>query len=180
MVGVGCWAGLSDPAAEAASNVLVQKLGVPSCPKVGALGWELMPGLDRCEDDLFITSKTTFDAFYKTELLYVLLELNVRALAHMFTPLPFPIHAPILPAAKVKGGASASFASYAEVSLPFAPLSICVFVLHSMVYDYDYFLAIYSSFRDFVPLFRACDIKDSSCNDLFVDALRNTGPRLEL
>eukprot|EP00873_Tetraselmis_striata_P040389 jgi/Tetstr1/460653/TSEL_005849.t1 len=69
--------GLNDPTAEAATNVFVQRLGVPSCPKVGDLGWELMPGLDHAEDDLFITSKTTYDAFYKTELLFVLLELNV-------------------------------------------------------------------------------------------------------
>lgn len=58
--------------------MFVQKMGVPACPKVGQLGWELMPGLDHVADDLFITSKTTYDAFYKTELLYVLLELNVR------------------------------------------------------------------------------------------------------
>lgn len=71
--------GVKDPEAEKEKSIFVRKVGVTACPRVGELGWELVPGLDTDPElDLFITSRDTYDAFYNTGLLHILTELQAR------------------------------------------------------------------------------------------------------
>lgn len=64
--------GHSDPAAEEETNVLVKWWGAQGSIKYGSKAWHLLPELHRKQGDLFITNKTTYDAFHGTQLLQFL------------------------------------------------------------------------------------------------------------
>ena len=59
------------------SGVLGEFWGYPEMIRVGTHGWQLMSGLDVTEDDVKITEKRRYDAFYGTVLNDILRRLNV-------------------------------------------------------------------------------------------------------